>query len=96
MPDGSGAFRPHLLPGVGVLSLSGSIDRPQRGVLTLVVLGHIRIGPVVEFAGGRQQGFYGREPGLFADHYRSVKSATGASISVDGPVKHGCVTAVGG
>ena len=36
VPDGSGAFRPHLLPGVGVLSLSGSIDRPQRDVLALV------------------------------------------------------------
>ena len=96
VPDASGALRQHLLPGVGVLSVSGSIDQSPRGVLAPIVLWHIRIGPVVEFAGGRQQRSYGLEPGLFADHYRSVKRTTGASISVDGPVKHGCVTAVGG
>ena len=96
VPDASGAFRQHLLPGVGTLSLSGSIDRFLRDVLAQMVLPHIRIGPVEEFAGRRQQRLYELEPDLFADHYRSVKRATGRSISVDGPVKHGCVTAVGG
>jgi hypothetical protein len=45
VPDASGAFRQHLLPGVGILSLSGSIDRFLRDVLAQMVLPHIRIGP---------------------------------------------------
>ena len=52
VPDGSGAFRQHLLPGVGVLSLSGSIDRFLRDVLALMVLPHIRIGPAEGFLHG--------------------------------------------
>lgn len=68
MPDGSGAFRPHLLPGVGVLSLSGSIDRPQRGVLALVVLRYVRIGPDEEFACSGSEASE-REPHLFVGFF---------------------------
>jgi len=52
VPDASGTFRQPRRLSVAVSWPSGSIDRPQRGVLALAVLRHIRIGPVEEFAGG--------------------------------------------
>ena len=66
MPDSSGTFRLHLLLSVVVSWLSGRIDRPQRDVLALAVLRHMRIGPVEEFAGGRRQ-YSEREPKRLGD-----------------------------
>jgi hypothetical protein len=83
VPYASGAFRPHLLPGVGGLSLSGSIDRPQQDVLAQIVLPHIRIGPVEGFAGGCQPKPSEREPQLFANLWSS-KDDLAEQALVDG------------
>ena len=94
MPDGSGTFRQHLLPGVVVSWPSGSIDQAQRGVLAPIVLWHIRIGPVEEFAGGQQQRSYELKPDLLADHYRAVERAS-VGGSVNSSLKHCCVASIG-
>ena len=94
VPDGSGAFRQHLLPGVGVLSLSGLIDRLQRDVLTLTTLPHIRLGLVEEFTGERHQRSHEIQPDLLADHYRAVERAS-VDSSVNSSLKHCCVTSIG-
>ena len=49
-PDGSETCRQPLLRSVVVSLPSGLIDRLQLGVLALVVLPYVRMGPVEEFA----------------------------------------------
>jgi hypothetical protein len=83
VPEGSRTFRQHLLPSVVALSLSGSIAQPQRDVLAVLVLPHIRIGPVEGFAGGCQPKPSEREPQLFANLWSS-KDDLAEQALVDG------------
>ena len=66
MPDGSETFRQHPPLSVAVSWPNGSIDQPQRDVLAPIVLWHIRIGSVEDFAVGWRQ-YSDREPKRLGD-----------------------------